>query len=86
MDLLEGTRRRVVLELEGEKKEEEEKEEEIQDITQEKLIRQLKKLKIAKALRENDIENEIYAKGNRRGILEVIKQYMEKWRITGRLE
>ncbi|KAL6418758.1 hypothetical protein ACFW04_014226 [Cataglyphis niger] len=58
MDLLEGTKRRVVLELEEGMEEEEENEKEIQDLSKEELIRQLEKLKMAKA-RGEDVYGEM---------------------------
>lgn len=61
MELLGGTKRRIVLNLADEEKEEgERKDEEVEDITKKELMRQLKKLKIAKAPGKDGIENEAW--------------------------
>jgi len=62
IELLGGTKERVVLEEEKEKKEAENKrersEKEKEEITKEELVKQLRKLKKEKAPGENGIENE----------------------------
>ncbi|XP_076248106.1 uncharacterized protein LOC143187781 [Calliopsis andreniformis] len=60
MELLGGKEDRVTLNLEGEEGEDTQEEEEIEDITKEDLIKQLRKLKKAKAPGEDGIENEAW--------------------------
>lgn len=77
MDLLKGTKKRIVLNLEEKEEVEEEKEEKIQNITKNKFIKQLKKLKITKTLEEDNIENE-----EQRYMLKEINNMQRKGRLS----
>lgn len=84
MELLGGSERMVIFNLENENEEREEgKKERMQDITKEEIIWHLKKLKMAKAPGENEIENEadIYQKEkNGRSVLQIDRQNLMRGR------